>query len=118
MNKAAKKRWIEALRSKKYIQGFGALLSNNGTFCPLGVLCDIEIDGDWEEVDRFRVYSLNGNFTELDGWWAIGGERLFPPYSLRKRMRLSYSDLHRVTFMNDANSYSFDRIAAFIEKEL
>lgn len=35
-----KKKWIRALRSGKYTQGYGRL-ENNGVFCCLGVLCKV-----------------------------------------------------------------------------
>ncbi len=36
------KRWVEALRSGKYVQGRGGLRDNkNNTYCCLGVLCDL-----------------------------------------------------------------------------
>lgn len=36
-----KQRWIEALRSDEYAQGYGALRAGENCFCCLGVLCDI-----------------------------------------------------------------------------
>lgn len=52
MNKRIKKLWIKALRSGKYKQGQNFLRSN-GTYCCLGVLCDVYQkqtgEGEWED---------------------------------------------------------------------
>jgi hypothetical protein len=40
MNPEIKASWVEALRSEEYKQGANAL-HRNGTFCCLGVLCDL-----------------------------------------------------------------------------
>lgn len=49
MNSGLKAKWIEALRSGEYKQGYGALRDDDDTFCCLGVLCDV-IDPDlWNE---------------------------------------------------------------------
>ncbi len=121
MNKAAKKQWIAALRSGEYKQGFGAMHRDDGTFCPLGVLCDIEIDGDWEEVDRPTIYSLpfgNRRVIKETTWWEIEGERLYPPRNLLKRLGLSSQDTRRITWLSDAERRPFDLIAAVIELQL
>ena len=42
--------WVAALRSGKYKRGTGALMTNNGSHCCLGVLCDLHSvtgDGHW-----------------------------------------------------------------------
>lgn len=54
MNPEVKVRWLEALRSGKFKQGNGALC-NEGGYCCLGVLCEIE--GKLVEVpDGGRVH--------------------------------------------------------------
>lgn len=53
MDSRVKKLWIEALTSGEYEQGQGVLRSD-GTFCCLGVLCDLhrkEIGGKWIKAD-------------------------------------------------------------------
>ncbi len=106
MNKAAKKRWVEALLSGEYKQGYGALLQDDGAFCPLGVLCDIEIDGDWEELP---------SIPRCATWWAIEGERIFPPASLLKRLGLPLKIANLVTLQNDGHCFTFPQMAEFIE---
>ncbi len=107
MNKAAKKRWVTALRSGDYKQGFDAMLADDGTFCPLGVLCDIEIDGDWEPDDRAPGLL-----------WKIHGAFMFPPVGLRMRLGLISSAMNMVSRLNDAAKLSFPQIADHIEREL
>src|SRR5262249_44504481 len=47
MNEDVAKRWMAALRSGNYVQGFGQL-QKNGRFCARGVLCDILNPGGWK----------------------------------------------------------------------
>ena len=42
MDQAMKERWITALRSGKYPQGRGELVTAEGNYCCLGVLCVVE----------------------------------------------------------------------------
>ena len=48
MNQEIKEKWLEALRSGKYKQGFTRLKQNN-RYCCLGVLCSL-LPGDWQRV--------------------------------------------------------------------
>ena len=58
------RKWVDALRSGKYQQGFGALKTKAGGYCCLGVLCDAVLTprgmvsrDDWEDrVDLSGVY--------------------------------------------------------------
>lgn len=55
MNQEVKTKWLEALRSGEYKQG-RSFLHKNGSFCCLGVLCDLyakekPTHGKWESVD-------------------------------------------------------------------
>lgn len=58
MNTEIKIKWIEALRSGEYKQGIGMLKNNRGSYCCLGVLCDLYQKetgiGEWAEND-FQV---------------------------------------------------------------
>ena len=44
-----KTKWLDALRSGKYKQGRGILRRPDGSFCCLGVLCDIIDPNGWDE---------------------------------------------------------------------
>lgn len=49
MNSEVANKWVEALRSGQYEQGFG-LLNDNNQYCVFGVLCDVhakETGGHW-----------------------------------------------------------------------
>lgn len=56
MHKEWADKWVAALRSGEYKQGFGELKANNNSFCCLGVLCDIvvkETDSiKWSEFEQ------------------------------------------------------------------
>ena len=50
------KKWVKALRSGDYKQGKKVLLTNDGKFCCLGVLCDISpkyLGGRWDGTAMF-----------------------------------------------------------------
>lgn len=62
MNKEIKSRWLQALRSEKYLQGKSRLRSKDDRFCCLGVLCDIYVEeglGEWMKGDD--CFDLNGS---------------------------------------------------------
>ena len=47
LQKVLIRKWYEALRSKKYVQGESALRPEEETYCCLGVLCDIYNPSRW-----------------------------------------------------------------------
>lgn len=51
MNREWRDKWIKALRSGAYIQGYRKLRTND-TYCCLGVLCDLVRPDLWHEYDR------------------------------------------------------------------
>lgn len=111
MKANVKKRWVEALRSGEYGQAKGALARRGRSFCCLGVLCDIEIDGYWEKPDAYSPWAL-----ELDRW-EIGGEDSMPPRYLLDRVGLDIGAANELADRND-EGWSFERIATWIEKNL
>ena len=60
--KIAVQQWIDALRSKKYAQGNLFLHSKDGSFCVLGVACDVFKDttgvGAWVEDSEDHVFDF------------------------------------------------------------
>lgn len=50
MKEEIKNKWVEALRSGKYLQGKEALRNYN-SFCCLGVLCDLYDNTKWAEQE-------------------------------------------------------------------
>lgn len=111
--KEHRKQWVEALRSEKYNQGFGAL-KNNNKFCCLGVACDISKLGDWDGL-------------EYTGTIENGGESLMPD-SVRdwlglQRGNASFGD-SSLWELNDGvlaggilERHTFEQIADIIESE-
>ena len=91
-----KKKWVAALRSGKYKQGQNALMTEEGTYCCLGVACrvagsPIELDQMFPAEDSRVPKILRSEDTELNN-------------TLAKR--------------NDSGLWSFNRIADWIEKNL
>jgi hypothetical protein len=110
MNKEIKTRWLNALRNGKYKQGKRRLKGVAGTYCCLGVLCDIlkeDIGADWR----------NEMFL---------GSCQFLPAIVREKAELVSSDpniknesgiLISLSDLND-NGRSFEEIAKYIEEQL
>jgi hypothetical protein len=111
-----KKRWIDALRSGRYIQGRHALCRvrtgkkhdgkiSSYEFCCLGVLAE-ELGLEWDEPEASPLwadldFSIEGNPGEL-------------PLAL-----LPYEGLQKeLTLLNDEKRQSFRRIATWIEENL
>lgn len=72
MDPEVKAKWVAALRSGEYAQGIGQL-HQGGSFCCLGVLCDLhakEAGLSWQEDGRY----LGGHIVtprEVDEWAAL-----------------------------------------------
>lgn len=103
MSEDLKDRWVAALRSGKYEQGTGQLRLG-GTFCCLGVLCDVVDPGRWVGND----------------WEDERGDRsdFLPPsevMSVDLANHLMHENLYLQT-LNDAEHYSFEQIADVIEE--
>lgn len=85
------RRWIKALRSGEYTQGWGALLTDNGTFCCLGVAVAC---GATEEYLNFITLAADA----------------------RSRLGLSFADQRWLIEMNDTEYTSFVQIADWLEQ--
>lgn len=108
MKPELKAKWLEALRSGKYRQGRGALQSYTGTFCCLGVLCDVLDPTGWASnggPEAPRMYVYRGD--ERNGYLPmLLGEAIELPSSLQSRL----------ANLND-DGQSFAAIAKVIESE-
>jgi hypothetical protein len=67
-----KKKWVEALRSGKYRQGYGYLRYVTDEFCCLGVLCDIYdktlwIRNAWNYFYKYQVGTIPGEIADKIG---------------------------------------------------
>lgn len=114
MKKSIKKKWVEALLSKKYRQGRGALCEYDPTskrtkYCCLGVLYDL-VGDEW-----VRYKSIVDQKTE----WGVKGFRKegFLPRSFLKKVGISYSTQQKLTELNDDGT-PFKVIANYIDKHL
>lgn len=104
MNKEIKAKWIEALRSGKYIQVRNALRDRHG-FCCLGVLCDILPTLKYESFGYVDSTDTVAEPTLLTG-------------QIRKETGLEKENLRYCVEMNDTQRKSFEEIAAWIEAAL
>lgn len=105
MNSEYKRRWLEALRSKKYIQAHGKLRVSMGDskkrMCCLGVLCDLVNPKEWER--------------DFDGY-TFRGERGLPDNTVLKETGLTSRKAEKLANLNDDKGYDFKEIAEFVEK--
>ena len=130
MDSEIKWQWVNALRSGKYKQGrhslkkttilrrglsiFGRKVARKEehSYCCLGVLCEI-----------LNVEGKPSNPQNLDSyyWWYGDGEgnesAAFPTSEVQKYAGLEYSDMNRLSKLND-RGHSFSYIADFIEENL
>ena len=106
MNKRSKTRWLKALRSGKYTQGYNQLRTTcNGehAHCCLGVLADIE-----------------GVDLDTLGWQAQveEGEQGSAGLTCDQMDKLATLNDRAIRAYNTKQTYSFRRIAAHIERYL
>ena len=109
-----KQRWIEALKSGKYKQGYGQLRSSDNAFCCLGVLYDVckdELNLSWVEPDEELNYfcqTLSGNVFDTS----------YLPRGLLEEIGLPNSDVNTLIYMNDVNKRTLNEIADWIQEHL
>lgn len=104
MPKKLKARWLEALRSGKYKQGRGVLYDpNSKTFCCLGVLSHIALNG------KVEIYSA-----------PYKGFRTTPSNDFLRRFDcdFNYADLVRMNDGLGMNTHRFSTIANWIETNI
>ena len=70
MNPEIKQKWLDALRSGRYLQGQGKLHYRDGItgehyYCCLGVLCEVLGIKSEVEESEYTTYSYDGNFDVL-----------------------------------------------------
>ena len=97
-------KWLQALESGEYKQGFRKLRNSNGEFCCLGVACEVaglKSEGDsYYYGSDFNDTILPGNFYKELGLKSEGGQ-------------LGESSEYLFT-LNDERRMSFAEIAAFV----
>ena len=120
MNKVIKKKWVDALRSGEYTQGYDILKSGEGEYCCLGVLCDLAVKENIAKED----HALNTFITQTD--YYFDGERGVLPISVVSWAGLDsyYVQVEYKNFpvaldeLNDAKGLTFNEIADLIEEQL
>lgn len=133
MNPEAKKLWVEALRSDKYQQGKGALKTIQGSFCCLGVLCDLSGQGKWQE-ELFQVTHADGKKSSgtCRNLYVTPGEEKkdyisnsYPPSEVLLWAGIDGATMHKLSSMNDGwmndaehPQQTFEQIAQWIEDNL
>lgn len=108
-DKELRTKWVEALRSGKYLQNKGALRKDN-SFCCLGVACDV--------AKLFWTLRLNtGFYSVLDKRDTDSfSNEMSLPETLRKQLGLSSAQQSALAHLNDFENSSFEEIADAIEK--
>lgn len=126
MKQEVKEKWITALRSGDYVQGFGTLKTIDNKHCCLGVLCDIYHketgEGKWKNHDFndgifFNINSKSESVqlpTEVQKWADIDGPT---PYVIVNSFERPLSNVNDEGISNSIGA-SFEIIADIIEKQL
>lgn len=124
MNPKVKQKWVEALRSGKYKQTRGVLRRRGGSYCCLGVLCEIAreegiVDRRWESRYKEYVYfnpvfppdSNSCDLPEAVVRWS-GLDSSDPEVDIPRGI-----DKQTLASLNDELKYSFSKIADVIEQQ-
>lgn len=97
MNNEIKEKWVKALRSGEYQQGFG-YLQKEGHYCVIGVLCAINPEFTAVTFDGITKYNGTAFLPDMRGLLPID-------------MAIELAD------RNDLGE-SFDKLADYIERNL
>lgn len=112
MNAELKAEWIAALRSGDYKQGKSFLKNDDGTFCCLGVLCDIM------EPDAFAFSEVDDDGFGYDLTHPMADSTLeFIHGDFDGQTGLNFFMQEDLATKND-NGKTFVEIAAYIEENL
>jgi hypothetical protein len=114
VKKSVMKKWVAALRSGKYKQGRG-VLSQDGKYCCLGVLC--EVLGAEKKVDSDGIvsYGVKGSKDRQTGVLPIAIQEACGMKSGYGVIAFGENYLSLAT-LNDRRKRSFKHIAAYIER--
>ena len=120
------RRWIEALESGKYKQGY-TVLRNKNCFCIFGVLCDIYDSSKWVKSTicfkpPFTYFSYDSDFTgdktEKDNRISSIDAQVNIPIYLSNKIGMSEDDVETFSIMNDSDFgiTSFKQLAKELRK--
>jgi hypothetical protein len=129
MSPEVKTKWLTALRSGEYEQGYGNLRrdhNNHKRFCPLGVLCDLAVKEGITTESSVNEKTRNGDY--IITLYDYDNIESVLPRSVRQWAALDFADpilkqplLHRtgtITLLNDYYHCNFSEIADMIEEQL
>jgi hypothetical protein len=122
MKAELKEKWVSALRSGKYRQGKAALrgcagigLSDDDSFCCLGVLVDVVSPEKWQvQPSGFGAIPMESPKDEYGHFDGIA----YPTVSFLESVGLEKSVADTLAMLNDDKYEDFDQIADYIESEL
>ena len=115
-------KWVDALRSGKYVQGQYRLHPTDDTFCCLGVACDLfakanPTKGRWRGSE-FVVSGIDSSRSSLPrpvaDWLGLARE---PNFAYLQNACARYGNASGQNLMqdNDTRKHTFDQIADTIE---
>lgn len=104
------KRWVNALRSGKYKKTTGALKRTDGSYCALGILCDL-YKRDGKPLGERPAKNPE---EDRDDAISMGGEIQLPPKKVLNWAGLGQMQAEEIAGLNDFGD-SFKRIATYIE---
>ncbi len=115
MKSKIKDKWLEALSSGEYTQGFGKMNDGFELFCVLGVLCDIhrkETGRKWKNGKRSHtMYYMGAGFglpKTVQRWAGLKEDSV----KFGKDMN------NNMIYESDENSRSFESLAVIIKRYL
>jgi hypothetical protein len=109
-----KSRWTAELRSGRFVQGTGALKTEDDTYCCLGVLCQLAIE---DGVD-IRVTEPKGAVPhyEYDGEGGLLPESVYEWAGLEGPSPYISELNDGLTGLNDGGDHDFNSIASIIDQ--
>jgi hypothetical protein len=109
MNPEVKARWVAALRSGEYEQATGQLRKTTGSFCCLGVLCNLYDSAAWgKEFDGYDGVPSN---TVLD-WAGLDSQHF------NSAVRVDIGGVVLTLYEHNDKGRTFAEIADAIEAQL
>lgn len=115
MKKEVMQKWVEALRSGKYVQGTHVLCNSNYEYCCLGGLCDLyknklNVEQTFSPVKNNNVFTFDGDSISLPNQviYLAGIKQEYGQF------RDKNNQLNSLAILND-NGYSFNELADIID---
>ncbi len=124
MNKRVAKEWVKALRSGHYKQCTQVLSSGEGTFCVLGLLCElyrarqenaIWVGTTWQQyAGAARERAQECRAFVVSGDPRLNDDKHMPPLSVWDWAGLEADDVHSLSAANDRGD-TFEELAYVID---